>query len=283
MKEFDIKKTDLLNFTMDLALETGELLKKYARKKNSFSHFLKKGHGVQCDADLASEDFIIGKIKKNYPKHLILSEEKNSQDYQNKSLQKTFLESPFTWIIDPLDGTTNYLRGLDYYSISIALLKEGKLYLGVVYRPCMEEIYYALEGKGAYYSQGENDLERIKGERLDLESKGFNEIDLQESIWSGGGKISPISSRIRTRRILGCASYEICCVSRGGFDGFYKLGPSPWDFAASALICHEAGAYVSNRFPEKSIEKDPFSSFDLFIPSILAVNRTFLEKIVGHH
>jgi myo-inositol-1(or 4)-monophosphatase len=154
-------------------------------------------------------------------------------------------DKSYKWIIDPLDGTTNFLHGMPHWAVSIALEKDGEVIAGVVYDPIKDEIFYAEKGTGAF----------MTGRRLRVSSRS----DLTESLIAVGGarvgarhyqqymaEIDAIMSHVPGTRRYGAASLDICYVAAGRFDGFWERELNAWDVAAAALIVKEAGGYVSD-------------------------------------
>ena len=186
-------------------------------------------------ADTESESFIIDEIQKKYPDHSILSEEQELIDKK----------SDYTWIIDPLDGTTNFAHNLPIFSISIGLEKRGKTVCGVVYNPAADKCFYAEKNKGAY----------LNNQKISISSSNT----LSQSILATGFPYShdnfyhqsflifkDFYDRTQGLRRLGAASLDLCFVAMGRFEGFYEFNLNPWDICAGALIATEAGAYCTD-------------------------------------
>lgn len=185
------------------------------------------------EIDDLSEKIILEGIRKEYPYHDILSEESD--------FKKT--DSDYLWIIDPLDGTTNYAQGLPIFAVSIALEFRGEIVLGVVYNPILDEMFSAVQGEGAYLNDkkikiGEKD-ELIKsviatGFAYDRASSENNNID----------NLSRILPKVRGIRRMGAAAYDLACVACARLDGYWEFNLSPWDVAAGVLLIREAGGEV---------------------------------------
>ncbi len=248
-----IKSAELneyLSFAIMLSLEAGEILLSFEKKINSLTVHHKKAQGVASTADLKSEAHIIKRIKKNFPDHHILAEE---ECYEKGIGQyKEFVSQEFTWVIDPLDGTNNFLNGLNYYAVCICLAHYGEPVVGVVFRPSTGELFYAQKGKGAKLLKPE----LSKPKKL---FAGENSKTLKESIVSTGfatekgERISEeflpfknILTNSRAVRRMGSAALDMCYVSQGVFDGYWERHLAPWDVAASGLICLEAGVKVTD-------------------------------------
>ncbi len=187
------------------------------------------------EIDKVSEQIIISSIKKYFPSHEILAEESG----KNKNT------STYRWLIDPLDGTTNFIHGNPHCSISIALQKEDMIILGVIYDPFRDELYYAEKGKGTYFNK-----KRIyvsKQEKLSncLIATGFpfKSRHLLDQYWH---VLSEIFMGISGIRRTGSAALDLAYVACGRFDGFWELKLSPWDVAAGTIIVEEAGGKITD-------------------------------------
>lgn len=190
-------------------------------------------------ADRESERLIIDNIHSFYPGHAILSEESGEES-------GTGGNDCWRWIIDPLDGTTNYSQGLPIFSVSIALEHNGVTQLGVVYAPYLDELFHAVRGGGAYLNgnpikvSGKTEIERS------VISTGFP-VDKLLTSDNNLDNFSRIMPLVRGIRRLGSAAVDICYVAAGFLDGFWEVNLHKWDVAAAELILSEAGG-VSSRF-----------------------------------
>jgi len=194
-----------------------------------------KGHNdYVSDADLAAEKAVIHCILKHYPDHAILAEESGVQG-----------ESDTVWIIDPLDGTTNYLHGFPVFAVSIGVQIKGRMEHAVVYDPLRQELFTATRGQGAHLEgrrirvSGQKQLERA------LIGTGFpfrqadKEIDPFLKML---GKVVRSTSGVRRP---GAAALDLAYVAAGRLDAFWETGLAPWDLAAGSLIIREAGGIIS--------------------------------------
>jgi myo-inositol-1(or 4)-monophosphatase len=220
------------------------------------------------EADLAAEKMVIDEIQKNFPRDSFLSEEFGA--YQG--------ESGFRWIIDPLDGTTNYAHGLPLYGVSIGLeLEETKQpVVGMVLFPELGTCYHAIKGKGAFRDKTPIHVSKTKLMKESLFVTGFpydrnNSLDVLMTYYKS------ILSKSRGIRRTGAATLDLCWVADGKFDGYYELGLKPWDMAAGGLILQEAGGRVTTM---------DGNDFNLYTPSILATNgllhEFMLNEFEGH-
>ena len=187
-------------------------------------------------ADTESEKLIIKKIQEAFPKHSILSEEKGE-----------FLsDSEYLWVIDPLDGTTNFTHNLPIFSVSIGLVKKGiGAMCGVVYNPAADKCFYAEKNKGAYLN---NTLIKVSSSKTLSESLLVTGFPYKhDALYDKSFSIfKNFYDKTQGVRRLGAASLDLCFVAMGRFEGFYEFNLKPWDICAGALIAQEAGATCSD-------------------------------------
>jgi myo-inositol-1(or 4)-monophosphatase len=219
----------------EAAYAAGEILLKNFRKVTKNEIRKKARNDFLSFVDENSEKTIISILKKEFPQHSILAEEtglsSNENDYQ--------------WIIDPLDGTTNYLAGIPVFAVSIGLQYKKELILGVIYDPIHDELFWAEKGSGAFIN---DDRITVSGAgRLDesLIATGFpfklkHLVPEYLEAWK-----SIFEPSIGMRR-MGAAAIDLAYIAAGRFDGFWEIGLSPWDMAAGALIIREAGGMVTD-------------------------------------
>ena len=187
------------------------------------------------NADKESEKHIIDQIQKYFPSHSILSEEQ--QEINNNS--------EYTWVIDPLDGTTNFVHQLPIFSCSIGLKKDDQTILGAVYNPAAEKCFYAEQNKGAFLNEKQIHTTSSKTLSNCLLATGFpyvhdEKYDLLFDIFK------EFYDATRGMRRLGAASLDLCFVAMGRFDGFYEYGLKPWDVCAGEIILKEAGGLITD-------------------------------------
>jgi myo-inositol-1(or 4)-monophosphatase len=222
-----------LQFARQLAVDAGSMLLKEFRHPHEVSH---KGEvDLVTDMDLKVENLIHDKISKSYPSHSILTEEGSSEDR----------DSSFRWIVDPLDGTTNYVHGYPVWCVSIALERDGEIELGVIYNPNLDELFHAREGFGAF----RND-ERINvSEETNLShaylATGFP-YDIRETEIDNLDHFANFYKRARAVRRAGSAAMDMAYTAAGIFDGFWELKLSPWDTAAGKILVEEAGGTITD-------------------------------------
>jgi myo-inositol-1(or 4)-monophosphatase len=166
------------------------------------------------------------------------------------------------WIIDPLDGTTNYAHGYPVFCISIALENEGTIVLGVIYDPMREEMFAAVRGEGAYLNDKKLAVSRTDNISRSLLATGFP-YDIRESKENNLDYFNSMAINVQAIRRAGAAALDLAYLAAGRFDGFWELKLKPWDTAAGCLMVEEAGGLVSNVFGEK---------WSIFSPHVLASN-----------
>lgn len=241
----------MLNFAIETARDAGQiLLEKFGRIT-----VMKKGDiDIVTEADLASEAMIIERIKSYYPKHSILAEEAGEAVIIGG-------DNAWKWIIDPLDGTTNYAHGYPCFAVTIALEHDGEVVIGVTFDPTRDEMFAAEKGGGATLngkpirvSVAENlgDSLICTGFPYDFKRKDDFARHLTEFLLNSRGV-----------RRDGSAAIDLAYVACGRFDGFWEEGLNPWDLAAGKLLIEEAGGWVTNY---------DGSAFSIYSPPICASN-----------
>jgi myo-inositol-1(or 4)-monophosphatase len=225
----------MLNIAIEAAKEAGKFLKYSIGRVRNIE--IKKGEerNLVSEIDKASEEKIIGIIKRHYPHHAILAEESGGSN----------TNSEYKWIIDPLDGTTNFIHGLPIYCVTIAIERKGELVAGVTYDPNLDELFTSEKGSGAYVN-GKRISVSIAGELIhsllvtgfpyDIAKNPDHAIEHFVNFLMGAGAI----------RRLGSAALDLAYVAAGRFDGFWEVNLNPWDMAAGMLFVAEAGGKVTD-------------------------------------
>jgi myo-inositol-1(or 4)-monophosphatase len=193
----------------------------------------KQHNDFVTDVDKAAEEAIIEVLQKAYPTHAFLGEESGTTGNVND-------ESEFVWIIDPLDGTTNFMHGFPQYAVSIALQQRGVITLGVVYDPVRNDLFTAEKGAGAFLNDKRirvRKLDRIAGALLGTGYKNGSPKALDEYLKMYG----LMAERCHGVRRAGSAALDLAYVASGRLDGFYEKNLQPWDIAAGSLLVTEAG------------------------------------------
>ena len=205
---------------------------KELRDKNQYQESLKHGYELVTTADLISNELIKTEIARIFPDHHILSEE--DSEYNDLSISHP------TWIIDPIDGTVGYANNHYQVAVSIAFAFENKVQVGVVYNPFLEEMFYAVEGYGAFLNNKLIKVKVVNDLKQCVIGTGFphKKDDMQDVI----SVLQKILPNVRDIRRLGSPALDICWVACGRMQGFYEGKLCPWDVAAAKLIAIEAGA-----------------------------------------
>lgn len=231
MTEPDSPLGDYAEAAYQAAQRAGRLLKDNLKRRFGVS---KKGRiDLVTEMDVASETCIVDHLLKRFPDHEVLAEE------QGKHGQS----SPFKWIIDPLDGTTNYAHGFPCFAVSIALEVQGEVQVGVVYDPNQEETFLARRGQGAELNGKPIRVSREARLVDSLVATGFSYR--QEKMAENLKHFGRISLEVRAVRRIGSAALDLCYVACGRFDGYWELTLHPWDVAAGKLLVEEAGGRVT--------------------------------------
>lgn len=237
----------MLNFAIETAREAGQiLLEKFGRKIN----IAKKGDiDLVTEADLASEKSIIERIKSYYPKHSILAEESGEAIVKGG-------DSSWKWIIDPLDGTTNFAHGYPCWCVTLALEHDGEIVIGVTFDPTRNELFAAEKGNGATLNNKPMRVSETEKLSEALIITGFPYDFKQREDFAK--HLTQFLLKSRGVRRDGSAAIDMAYVACGRFDGFWEEGLNPWDVAAGVLLIEESGGRVSYYDDSKfSIYKPP--------------------------
>ena len=232
------------------AASAGEVLRTLFGRTN---HITKKGDiDLVTEADLESEKVILEMIRQKFPDDSILSEEAGEHSKQ----------SDRTWIIDPLDGTTNFAHGFPFFAISIALQIKNEIVVGVVYNPVMNEYFEASRGAGTFFNKKPVKVSHTSELGESLLATGFP-YDIHDHPQVVMELFEKMLVRAQGVRRPGSAAIDLCYVASGRFDGFWEQGLKPWDTAAGVVIVEEAGGKLS------TFERN---DYDPFKKTIVAAN-----------
>lgn len=225
----------LLNIAVQAARQAGDFITRHMEQVEHLKVNTKAGDELFSEVDVKAEQLIMNAIHKSYPDHSILAEESGSYE-KNED---------FVWIIDPLDGTSNFLRGFPFFSVSIAVKIKNRLEHAVVYDPIRHECFAASRGRGA----------RLNDRRIRVSK----ETQLKSSLLGTGfsGRDAALNQRYlpvfeslvekgASMRRTGSAALDLAYVASGRLDGFCEFGLRPWDIAAGILLVREAGGLVSD-------------------------------------
>ncbi len=248
----------MLNFAIRAAKDAGRLLRDRLGTRIEVS--LKGAINLVTDVDLASERLIRDAIATHYPRHQVLAEEEGLHESA----------SEYRWVVDPIDGTTNYAHGFPFFTVSIALELRGETILGVVYDPMRDELFAAERGCGSSLNNRPISVSSTGELSRSMLSTGFP-YDIRTSKLTNLDHWSNFAMNARALRRTGAASLDMCYVACGRFDGFWELNLSPWDTAAGAIIIEEAGGLVSD-----------FSggAFSNYKPEVIASNGLIHSRMI---
>ena len=248
----------MLNFAIRVAKDAGRLLRDRVGTRIDIDH--KGSINIVTDVDLASERLIREAISTYYPRHEVLGEEGGLAESG----------SEYRWIVDPLDGTTNYAHGYPIFCVSIALECKGEIVLGVVYDPMRDELFTAERGGGAALNNRPIHVSKTAELMQGLLSTGFP-YDIKTSKLTNLDHWANFAMNAQALRRDGAAALDLCYVACGRFDGFWELNLSPWDTAAGALIVTEGGGRVTN------FSGGPFSNYN---PEVVASNGLIHDRML---
>jgi myo-inositol-1(or 4)-monophosphatase len=226
----------MLNIGVRAARNAGKLIAKAYEQLDTIETQTKSANDYVTNVDKAAEKVIIDTIRKSYPEHSVIAEESGISTGQQDDYQ---------WIIDPLDGTTNFIKGIPHFCVSIALRVKGKTEHGVIYDPLRNELFSASRGQGAQlngYRVRVGGLRDLNGAIL-ATGFPFKQKHQTETFMNIFGALFAECGDVRR---AGSAALDLAYVAAGRHDGYFELGLKPWDIAAGDLIAREAGAIVTD-------------------------------------
>lgn len=220
---------------IDAARDAGRILRESFGKVQQIKY---KGEvDLVTEVDEASERLIVGRIREHFPDHQILGEEGGTSNSPEP-------HSRYRWIIDPLDGTTNFAHGYPFFCVSIGIEREGVAEFGVVYAPILDEFFTAELGAGAFLNGNRIIVSTTDSLIRSLLATGFNyDRDLARDNLLNWERFL---FRTQALRRDGASALNLCYVAAGRFDGYWEIGLKPWDAAAGALMVREAGGLVTD-------------------------------------
>jgi myo-inositol-1(or 4)-monophosphatase len=237
----------MLNVAVRAARRAGRIINRASLDLDTVKVARKQRNDFVTEVDQASEQAIIETLLSAYPGHAILAEESGhtAGGQQREGRPEQVREAENIWIIDPLDGTTNFIHGLPQYAISIALMQRGSITQALVYDPNRDELFTASKGGGAFLNDRRIRVSRRT--RLDeaLVGTGFpyRKIDQLDEYLA---MMRAVTEKTAGLRRPGAAALDLAYVACGRYDAFFELGLSPWDVAAGSLLVSEAGGLVGN-------------------------------------
>ncbi len=225
----------LLNIAISAARQAGDIIVRHMEQLDRIKVTAKSHNDFFCDVDIKAEQAIINTIHKAYPDHGIIAEESGIQNDDAESV----------WIIDPLDGTNNYLHGFPFYAVSIALRVKNRIEHAVVYDPLRHECFSASRGRGARLN--DRRLRVSKQTQLSAAMLGtgvsFRDAGLEQRYLP---TLEALFGKCAGVRRTGSAALDLAYVASGRLDGCWEFGLRPWDIAAGCLLIQEAGGLVSD-------------------------------------
>ena len=197
-------------------------------------------------ADRRAEQIVVGGLLTAFPDHAVIAEEGvlTTQGRASKA-------APFTWIVDPLDGTTNYVHGLPFFAVAIALAHENVPVVGVVHAPVLGQTWVASRGGGARILEADGSARPLRVTKTDeladaLLATGFSYVRNEPGKDDNSGRLARVLPLCRDLRRLGSAELDLCLVAAGVYDGYWEMYLAPYDVAAGAVIVQEAGGRVTD-------------------------------------
>ena len=246
------------------ALVAGSIIRNLYNQPHTIE--LKGAINLVTEADIAAESAVIASLNEDAPGIAILAEESSADNPEPPA--------GLVWVVDPLDGTTNFAHGFPFFAVSIALLKDGIPQLGVVYCPMQDELFAACSGCGAWLNGSPIRVTETKFLVEALIGTGFP-YEIHQNLDTVIGQMRAILPKVRDIRRAGAAAVALAYVACGRLDGFWEMNLQPWDTAAGWLLVTEAGGLVTDYRGEQ---------FSPFIPSILAANPSLhplLSELLG--
>ncbi|MGB0127178.1 MAG: inositol monophosphatase family protein [Rhodocyclaceae bacterium] len=223
-----------LNIAVKAARRAGQIISRASLDVDLVKVSPKRHNDFVTDIDKAAEAAIINILREAYPDHSILAEESGASG-----------ESEYQWIIDPLDGTTNFIHGFPQFAVSIALAHKGQMTQAVVYDPLRNELFTASRGRGAFLNERRIRVSKRTKLQEALLGTGFpfRAYDDMDAYLAMFRELMPKTAGVRR---AGAAALDLAYVACGRLDGFWEIGLSPWDMAAGTLLITEAGGLVGD-------------------------------------
>lgn len=247
-----------IRFAKETAYAAGQMLLKGASRNIRIDH--KGAVNLVTEMDLKSEKMIHSAIRREFASHSILAEETHSEDTGSR----------YRWIVDPLDGTTNYAHRYPIWCVSIGIERDGEIVGGVIYNPNLDEMFYGWRGKGSFLNGKRLHVSRETRLSHALLVTGFP-YDIRESDVDNLDNFARFYKVCQSVRRGGSAALDLAYVAAGRFDGFWELKLSPWDTAAGKLLVEEAGGHVTDFSG---------SEFDIFSKEIVCANKRLHKQML---
>ncbi len=236
----------MLNMAIKAAHEAGDIIARSADRIDQLQIENKDKNDFVTEIDRAAEDTIIGILKNAYPDHSFLGEESGKHEGKESTSPHSD-SSQYEWIIDPLDGTTNFLYGIPHFAVSIALKKDGILDQAVIYDPMKDDLFYASRGAGAFLNKRRIRVSKRLSLTNALLTTGIPYLpEHSENVDNYFNTMKALMINTAGVRRPGSASLDLAYVAAGRYDGFWEFALHEWDIAAGVLIVQEAGGLVGD-------------------------------------
>lgn len=273
MKTFSAKTH--FSFLKEITKHAGEILLKHQKKLKKLDIKVKEASGLTSTADLEAEKYLMKELAEKFPEFGILSEE--NCFFENEQNYDVAKQHDWCWVIDPLDGTTNFLNGMDYFSVCIGLLYKKSPVFGIVYRPSNGDFFWGEYGKGSYYK---NLIKNSPKKAMFLEkvNKKLEQSILVTGFATEKGMsieeefilFKKLLTSSRAVRRMGSAALDLCYLAQGVFDGYWERGLAPWDVAAAGIIAQESGVKISDFHGQR---------FNPFLESFIAAREPVFAEL----
>ena len=250
----------MLQVAVEAARVAGKYLKQSVGKIKTIEQKGGEERNLVTEVDKRSEEIIVELIKKHFPSHEILAEERGSQG-----------SSKTKWIIDPLDGTTNFTHGLPVFCVSIGVEHEGEIICGVIYDPNLDEMFTAEKGKGAFLNGKRIRVSQTQTLNKSLLVTGFP-YNIIENPNHAVERFVNFLMKAQAVRRVGSAAIDLAYIACGRYDGFWEVALTPWDMAAGMLLVQEAGGKVTDFMG---------GTFSVYQKEILASNGIVQDEMIA--
>ncbi|RXZ81393.1 inositol monophosphatase [Paenibacillaceae bacterium] len=255
---------------INCAAKAGEWIQS---KRGSFSTLEMKysPHDLVTEVDRGSEALIRNLVLTHFPTHSFLGEEGvQAGPEASKQALQNMRDEEYLWIVDPIDGTTNFVHGFPYFSVSIALAYRGEVIVGVIYDPSRDELFVAEKGKGAYLHGRRTKVSAEPTLQQSLIATGFP-ADQNYALPVNMKGLQAIAPQVRNIRVNGSAALHMAYVAAGRLTGFWEIGLNSWDLAAGVLMVQESGGKVTDTNGK---------SYDLAVRNVVASNGLVHDELV---
>jgi myo-inositol-1(or 4)-monophosphatase len=254
-----MRQTSWENVLKGLCVGAGQILLQYFNKPHQIE--VKPGAGIVTEADKAAESYLLKQILRKFPKSSIITEETGKYPGSRD----------LVWVLDPLDGTSNYAHGFPWFCVSIGLYQGDKALAGGIYHPVMKEFFFAERGRGSFLNGKRIQVSRCTKFAESLLGTGFY-YSKKKQLAEEMKIFHRLNERVLAVRRPGSAALDLACVAAGRFDGFWERGLSSWDVAAGILLVEEAGGKVTDYSGRKT---------DMFGPEFVASNRKLHKDLIN--